>query len=117
MNLSEALDAALPEIPKARLARSRPPRVDPNLVVRDDVLDGEAIVGVLQREKGNFFRFPPTQWQLVQLFDGSRSYEEIAAAYSEQTDAPVTAEEIKAFADGMDESDFWYKTPQEKTSP
>ena len=35
MNLSEALDAALPEIPKARLARSRPPRLDPELLVRE----------------------------------------------------------------------------------
>ncbi len=41
MNLSEALDAALPEIPQARLTRSRPPRLDPDLIVREDVLDGE----------------------------------------------------------------------------
>ena len=52
MNLSEALDAALPEIPKTRLARSRPPCLDPDLIVREDILDGEPIVGVLQRDKG-----------------------------------------------------------------
>ena len=36
MNLSEAFDAALPEIPETRYARSRPPRLDPDLIVRED---------------------------------------------------------------------------------
>ncbi len=65
MNLSEALDAALPEIPKARLSRARPPRLDPELVTREDMLDGEPIVGILQRSKGSFFRFQPPQWRLA----------------------------------------------------
>ena len=59
MNLSEALDAALPEIPISRLTRARPPRLDPEIITREDVLDGEPIVGVLQRDKGNYFRFSP----------------------------------------------------------
>lgn len=67
MNLSEALDAALPEMPKTRLSRSRPPCLDPDLIVREDMLNGEPIVGVLKREKRNFFRFLPSQWQIVQL--------------------------------------------------
>ncbi len=60
MNLSEALDAALPEIPKTQLSRARPPRLDPELVTREDVLDGEPVVGILQRSKGSFFPFPAT---------------------------------------------------------
>lgn len=114
MNLSEALDAALPDIPKARLTRSRPPRIDPDLVVREDVLDGEPIVGVLQRGKGNYFRFSPGQWELAQLFDGDRSYEEIAALFSSQSGIPTEAAHVEAFAENMDESDFWHKTAQEK---
>ena len=42
MNLSEALDAALPEIPRNRLSRKNPPRLDPELIIREDVTDGEA---------------------------------------------------------------------------
>ena len=61
MNLSEALDAILPEIPQARLTRAHPPRLDPDLIVRDDTLDGEPIVGVFKREKANYFRFDPGQ--------------------------------------------------------
>jgi putative peptide zinc metalloprotease protein len=114
MNLSEALDAALPDIPSARVARGRPPRLDPDLVIREDLLDGEPIVAVLQREKGTFFRFPIDQWNIAILFDGVRSYEEIADLYVEQTGNPATAEEMRAFADGLEEANFWYKTPQER---
>ena len=55
MNLSEALDAALPEIPQTRLARTPPPRLDPDLIIRDDTIDGEPIVGVFKREKAKLF--------------------------------------------------------------
>lgn len=114
MNLSEALDVALPEIPKSRTARSRPPRLDPDLIIREEVLDGEPIVGVLQRGKSNYFRFPPTHWQLAQLFDGVRSFEEISEASLAQTGEFFSPEELRAFAEQMDESDFWYKTHEEK---
>ena len=114
MNLSEALDAALPEIPRTRLARSRPPRLNPDLIVREDVMDGEPFVGVLERGRANYFRFPPAQWQLALLFDGVRSYEEIADLYNQQQAGEITAEDARAFAENMEEADFWYKTPQEK---
>jgi putative peptide zinc metalloprotease protein len=114
MNLSEALDAALPQIPKSRLARVNPPRLDPDLLVRDDFLDGEPIIGILQRDKGNFFRFHPVQWQLAQLFDGVRAYDEIAQQFNSETGTELSVQDVKDFAAGLDESEFWYKTPQEK---
>ncbi len=114
MNLSEALDAALPEIPRARLTRVRPPCLDPELIVREDTLDGEPIVGAFQRSQGNYFRFPPLQWELAQLFDGVRSYEEIAALFTEKTGAALGADDARQFAQNMDEADFWYRSPQER---
>jgi putative peptide zinc metalloprotease protein len=114
MNLSEALDAALPEIPKARFARNRPPRLDPDLIVREELLDGEPTFGVLQRGRANYFRFEPAQWKLALLFDGVRSYDEIAALYFTETGTFVSAEDVRAFAENMEDSDFWFKTPQEK---
>lgn len=114
MNLSEALDAALPEIPKAQLSRTRPPRLDPELVTREDVLDGEPIVGILQRSKGSFFRFQPSQWRLAQLFDGVRSYEEIADQFNADHGDSLTERDVAEFAASLDEADFWFKTPQEK---
>jgi putative peptide zinc metalloprotease protein len=114
MNLSEALDAALPEIPRSRLSRKNPPRVDPDLIVREDVTDGEPIVSVYQRSTANLLRMKPTQWQLACLFDGVRSYEEISAAFEGETGIPIDAEEVRTFAENMDEGGFWYKNPQEK---
>jgi putative peptide zinc metalloprotease protein len=114
MNLSEALDAALPEIPKAKLARTRPPCLDPELIAREDTLDGEPVIGVFQRRQGNFFRLEPIQWQLAVLFDGERTYDEIAELFKEQTGAETSAEEIRMFAKNMDEADFWYQSPQER---
>jgi putative peptide zinc metalloprotease protein len=114
MNLSEALDAALPEIPRSRLLRKTPPRVDPELIIREDVTDGEPIVAVYQRSTANLLRLKPTQWQLARLFDGARSYEEIAAAFEAETGIPLSADEARTFAENMDEGGFWYKNPQEK---
>ena len=114
MNLSEALDAALPEIPKTRLARNRPPCLDPDLVVREDFVDGEPMVGVMQRGTNSFFRFSPLQWQIMQLFDGSRTYDEIAELHTAQTGMPIGADELRTFAETMESDDFWYKTPQER---
>jgi putative peptide zinc metalloprotease protein len=114
MNLSEALDVALPEMPQARLAHGRPPCVDPDLLVREEMLDGEPVIGVLQRDTIHYFRFSRTQWDLAQLFDGSRTYEEIAELFTAQTGMLAAADEVRAFAEGMEQSDFWYKTPQEK---
>ncbi len=114
MNLSEALDAALPDIPRARLSRKSPPRIDPDLIIREDVVDGESIVAVYQRSTANLLRMKPSQWQLARLFDGVRSYEEIAAVFVKETGIPLEAEEARTFAENMDEGGFWYKNPQEK---
>jgi putative peptide zinc metalloprotease protein len=114
MNLSEALDAALPDIPRNRLSRKNPPRIDPDLIIREDVVDGETIVAVYQRSSANLLRLKPTQWQLARLFDGARTYEEIAAAFEAETGIPLSAEEVRTFAENMDEGGFWYKNPQEK---
>lgn len=114
MNLSEALDAALPEIPRSQISRKRPPMVDPDLIVREDILDGEPLVVVYQRSTANVFRFPPIQWKLIQLFDGKRSYEEIAEEYSAVARSFLSLEDVESLAAGLDEANFWYKTPQEK---
>ncbi len=114
MNLSEALDAALPEIPRARLSRKNPPRLDPDLIIREDTSDGEPIVAVYQRSTANLLRMKPTQWQLASLFDGVRSYDDISQAFEKETGIPLAEEEIRTFAENMDEDGFWYKDPQEK---
>ena len=114
MNLSEALDAALPTMPIARATRTRLPRMDPDMVVREDVVDGEPVFAIMQRSTNNFFRLPAAQWQLATLFDGIRAFDEIAELYTAQTGIPATYEDVRVFADALEDANFWYKSPQER---
>jgi putative peptide zinc metalloprotease protein len=114
MNLSEALDAALPEIPRTRLEQTSPALLDPGLISREDTLDGEPVIAVMQRQGSTFCRLTPAQWQLAQLFDGQRSFEEIAEEFQAQTGMATSAPEVRAFADNLEEVRFFYKSPQEK---
>jgi len=114
MNLTEALDAVLPELPQARPSRSQPPRLDPDLIVHESVLDGEPIVGVLKRGKNAYFRLAPFQWQLLQLFDGRRSYQEISELFTSQCGSLITPEDVRAFASEMEGSELWYESYQDK---
>jgi putative peptide zinc metalloprotease protein len=114
MNLSEALDAALPELPRTRLATRFAPRLDPEVVVREDILDGMRSISILQRSSSSFARLSPEQWELAQLFDGGRSYAEIAEVALARTGAAYTEDELREFAEGIEQCGFWYKSPQEK---
>jgi len=84
MNLTRALDVALPAIP-ARTLSLRPPRLDPKATFREHLEDGELVVRVYIPSSGYMFRLTTAQWSIAQLFDGTRSYSEIAEAYSKQT--------------------------------
>jgi putative peptide zinc metalloprotease protein len=60
------------------------------------------------------YTLPRKDWQLAQLFDGKRTYEEIALAYSQLLGVEYDAAAVREFAGEMEGGDFWYKTPQEK---
>ncbi len=113
MNLTQALNAALPEIP-ARIISRRCPRKPPDAVAQEHVEFGQPVVRVLVPSQEAIFRFPPQNWTLIQLFDGIRSYEEIADIYSAQRGAAYGVDDVREFAASLDALDFWYKTPQEK---
>ena len=113
MNLAEALNAALPDLPAAR-TRTGYPKLDPALIARENVEDGRPVIAALLRGSDKIFRFSPDQWRIIELFDGTRSYEDVAALHSELYGAVYAADDLKEFASGLDEIDFWYKTPLEK---
>jgi putative peptide zinc metalloprotease protein len=112
MNLSEVLNVALPELPARRMRGY--PQIHPKLVMREHIEDGvPTMVGVVSG--GTYlYRFSLEQWSLVQLFDGQRSYKEVAVLFEQQTGSPVSEEQVREFAGSLDELDFWYKTPLEK---
>jgi putative peptide zinc metalloprotease protein len=113
MNLTRALDVALPEIPARTLAQ-RPPRLDPGTTFREHLEDGKMVARVYVPSIGGMFKLTPQQWHIAQLFDGQRSYQDIAGLYSQQTGVQYDAEEIREFAGDLDAAEFWYKTAQEK---
>jgi putative peptide zinc metalloprotease protein len=113
MNLTRVLNVALPDMP-ARLLSESPPRLDPGIIAREHIEDGKPVIRTYVPSAKSMFTFPPSNWKLAQLFDGSRSYEEIAELYSQQTGAQYSAEEVREFASNLDAIDFWYRTPQER---
>jgi putative peptide zinc metalloprotease protein len=113
MNLTRALEVALPEIPARTVARHYP-RLDPGTTFREHIEDGKPVVRVYVPSVAGMYTLPPKYWQLAQLFDGKRSYEEIATLYSQQTGAEYDANAVRDFAGEMEGGEFWYKTAQEK---
>lgn len=114
MNLVEALNAALPELPAQRLKRKGFPRLNPLLIYREHIEEGEPVVIAHVQGSGEVFRVPPEQWKLLEFFDGERSYEEVAAAYSAAIGAEVSEEDVRNFVAPIEDSDIFYKTAQEK---
>ena len=113
MNLVRVLNVALPELP-ARKVAERYPRVDPGVNFREHIENGKPVIRVYVPCAKSMFTFVPANWKLAQLFDGNRSYEQIAELYSQQSGAQYSADEVREFAAGLEEIEFWYKTPQEQ---
>jgi putative peptide zinc metalloprotease protein len=113
MNITEALNVALPEIPARTVAR-RYPRMDPGCTFKEHLENGKPMIRVYVPSSQVMFKFPPQYWALIQLFDGTRSYSEVAALVSTQSGLRYSEEEVLEFSAMLEEGDFWYKTPQEK---
>jgi putative peptide zinc metalloprotease protein len=113
MNLTRALDVALPDIP-ARAVSQRQPRIDPGATFREHIEDGEPMIRAYVPSSGLMYTMPPNQWALAQLFDGTRSAAQIAQLYSEQTGQLYDEQTVTEFAAALEASKFWYQTPQEK---
>ena len=113
MNLTEALNVALPDLP-ARSVAERVPRLHPGAVFREHLLDGKAMVRVAIPENQGLFTFSRQDWQIIQLFDGCRSYQEISDLNCERNRVLYTPEQVRQLASELDAINFWYRTQQEK---
>jgi len=113
MNLTRALNVALPDIP-AREILHRVPRIEPGVTFREHVEDGERIVRVYFPSTGLMYRLSWGQWNLARLFDGKRSYAAIAELYSRETGQSYDEQAVYEFASDLQSAGFWYRTEQEK---
>jgi putative peptide zinc metalloprotease protein len=114
MNLAEAFKVAIPDIPISVVKRDWNPKIDPNLVVRETVEDGKPYVNVLIPETRKYYALQPDQWNLIRLYDGERSFAEVAEIYSAESGYAYSAEEARQFAEEWRDLPFWYQTPQER---
>ena len=115
MNLARVLEVALPDTPPLR-ERKGFPRMHPKHVAREhQEREGPLVMVLVPNGSNCFFRFNPLQYKLAVLFDGERSYRDVADAFTQQTGILLEESMVREFADNLEKSDFWYRTPQEQS--
>ncbi|MGC1645437.1 MAG: HlyD family efflux transporter periplasmic adaptor subunit [Candidatus Sulfotelmatobacter sp.] len=114
MNLAEALDV-LPEISTPTKGK-RIFKMDPRLVGREHMEEEGAMFLAHVPGSVELFRLTPEQWKLAHFFDGQRSYSEVAELFAAETAIQLSEEDVRSFAEMMQDSNFWYQSPQEKNS-
>ena len=115
MNILRTLDMALPEI-RERRAQQVLPRMEPALVAREHVEEGVRKFLVMKPKGEGFYRLTPEQWQLLQLFDGKRSFTDIAAKYSEDTGQECSEEQVREFSDALTGTDMVHRSALESSA-
>lgn len=114
MNIVRALEVALPELPE-RIVRLTPPKLDPKVISKEHIENGEPVVLVKMPGTDLVFRFSPLQWQLIQMFDGKSSWEDISTRLEQETGMLVPEDEIRELASHLQSnSPLLYKSPLEK---
>lgn len=113
MNLSRALDADLPALP--RQYQETFFRFDPTIFWREEVTPLHTTVYVITKSH-RLVSFTPERWKLVKMFDGRRTYEQLAALWKQTCNVAATPEQIREYAEALDGADFWQKTAQEASA-
>ena len=112
MNLARVLDVSLPELPKSQ-GKERYFRFNPNITVRERQEKGVTSFYVVTPQR-KVFLLTPERWKLVQLFNGSRNYEQVARLWKQHCGVSASADSIRGFAETLDDAGFWMKTPEEE---
>ena len=114
MNLGQVLHEALPEAPPPSVEDVYP-RVHPNLIAKEHTDREGTMVRVIPPGGELLFRLTKQQYELVKLFDGQRSYAQVAGLFFKKTGVRANEQQVRAFADSLDKGNFWYRTPQEQS--
>ncbi len=110
MNLAEALNVALPDLP-APSSQRRYPRLHPNIIAREHLEEGQRMIYAIVSGYDELYRFTPLQWELTKLFDGQRSYREVADHANQHLGVQYSANDVQEFASALE--NIWYRPPQE----
>ncbi|HEX8817126.1 MAG TPA: HlyD family efflux transporter periplasmic adaptor subunit [Terriglobales bacterium] len=114
MNIVQALDAALPDLPERALRRDLP-RLDPRIITAEHLEHDRPVIIAKVPGTELVLRFSPEQWKLISLFDGKHTYEEIADLSPARTGMQFAPDDVREIAGFLyDNTDFLYKTPLER---
>src|SRR6476660_6992834 len=114
MNIVRALEVALPELPE-RIVLQTPPKLDPKVIAKEHIEKGKRVVLAKIPGTDLVFRFSPLQWQLIQMFDGISSWEEITTRFTQETGTAVSEDDVKELAGYLQtSSQLLYKSPLER---
>jgi putative peptide zinc metalloprotease protein len=116
MNLARVLEESAEEVP-ALSQRQALPRPHPRLVVREhQERDGKIFVMLIPgRRPPCYFRVTELQYRVAMLFDGQRTPAQVAQVAASQLGVQLTTEDVTAFAEMLEDWQFWYRTPQEES--
>jgi len=114
MNIANALKVALPELPERVIKRSVP-RLDSRVIAKQQMEKGQPTVLAKLPGADNFIRLEPSQWTLLRLFDGERSYLEISKLSSSQTGVTYSEDDVREFAAFIQtNTELFYQSPLER---
>jgi putative peptide zinc metalloprotease protein len=114
MNIVQALDAAIPEMPERVIQRDKP-KLDSRVITAEHIEGGSPIVITKLPGTEVVLRFVPEQWRLIQLFDGNKTYQEISELSAAATGVSFSEDDVREVAGFLyDNTDFICKTPLEK---
>lgn len=114
MNIVRAFEVALPELPERRVRQS-PPQLNAQVIFKEHLEKGDPVVLVRMPGTDQIYRFVPLQWKLVQMFDGKRSFKEVADLYQQETGAATSEDDVKELASFLqNQTELLYKTPLEQ---
>jgi len=110
MNVAEALNVALPDLP-APSSQRRYPRLHPNIIAREHLEEGQRMIYALVSGYDELYRFTPLQWEITKLFDGQRSYQDVAKHANQHLGVQYSANDVQEFASTLE--NIWYRPPLE----
>ena len=90
------------------------PRLKTNLVVRRVVQMGEANWVVKNPDRTQYYSFDENTWDLIQLFDGTRTLSEIHDAYQARFSEPIDPSLVPEYEESLRKMDLLEKSSVER---
>jgi putative peptide zinc metalloprotease protein len=113
MNIGGCADSAIWQTASERV-RPGTPKLDPRVIAHEQIEGGVRTVLAMQYGGEGFYRLSPDDWTLMQLFDGQRSFGEVAQEFEARAGIRYTEEQLAEFVDAFRDTELFYKTPSER---